>query len=212
MAAICSHKDEERQGVSFTAHLIALYRAKETEREHPLFVDPFAQSLTGKIGYDWYDANIEVEKTNIAYVFSLVSTRTSFIDRFLFSNLATSPPAEHNFQVCVLGAGLDARPWRIKSPAGSTSGYADISYFEVDFPEIFEYKLPIIESLNGTSEFNYHSVQADLSLPTWPEHLLGSGFDATKPTVWILEGIAMYLTPAEIDVFLTRITQLSAKG
>ena len=36
-------------GITFTARLIAYYRAQESKRNDPLFIDPFAESLAGDL-------------------------------------------------------------------------------------------------------------------------------------------------------------------
>jgi O-methyltransferase involved in polyketide biosynthesis len=75
--------------------------------------------------------------------------------------------------------------------------FADLNYFEVDFPESFAYKLPTLKDAGAVSHCGeYHSVQADLSLPTWMEKLINEGFQVDKKTVWILEGLTGYLNEA----------------
>ena len=62
--------------------------------------------------------------------------------------------ASNNFdQVCVLGAGLDSRAWRLKmsdifkdaTAVRPTS--SKIGYFEIDFPELFNYKLSVLANV-----------------------------------------------------------------
>jgi O-methyltransferase involved in polyketide biosynthesis len=99
--------------------------------------------------------------------------------------------------VCIAGAGLDTRAWRLhlerkltKLPAdgeapGSTSVEyvpatvnplpSSLTWFEVDFPEIFEFKLKALETAGARLGCNYKTVQTDLSLPDWPEKLLAAG-------------------------------------
>ncbi len=103
-------------------------------------------------------------------------------------------------QICVLGAGLDCRPWRLSND-GCNAPSSKLKYFEVDFPEIFSHKLPILASMDAQTQFEYISVCADLSLPNWLDALISAGFDPTKPTLWLLEGLTMYLTESEISAF-----------
>jgi methyltransferase (TIGR00027 family) len=111
-------------------------------------------------------------------------------------------------QICVLGAGLDTRAWRL-----SNDSKHGIKYFEVDFPELFAYKLPLLETAGAVSSFEYHSVIADLSLSVWPEMLIAAGFDVTQPTIWLLEGFIGYLTEDEANSLFEKISgSLSAKG
>ena len=108
MAANCSHQDLERSGVSFTAHLTALYRALESEGKDPLFIDMYARTLAGKLGSDWYIAHKEDKKGDILLVSTAISARTAFIDKFLTNHVLQNNLQP--FQICAMGAGLDARP------------------------------------------------------------------------------------------------------
>src|SRR5947209_5071986 len=46
----------------------------------------------------------------------------------------------------------------------------------------------------------------------WPKALADSGFDETRPTAWIAEGLFGYLPPEAQDRLLDNITVLSADG
>eukprot|EP01034_Spumella_vulgaris_P032693 gene32693-40350_t len=66
---------------------------------------------------------------------------------------------------------------------------------------------------NAVTPFDYHAVAADLSLPTWVETLIASGFDPSIPTMWLLEGFINYLSEEESTAFMTVLTNtLSAEG
>lgn len=112
-------------------------------------------------------------------------------------------------QVCVIGAGLDTRPWRLFN-----ADPPSLHWFEVDFPEIFAYKLPVIEEAGGLTKCGkYHAIAADLSLHTWMEKLLGSGFCTDKKTAWIMEGLTGYLSEEELSILVANVTyKLSASG
>ena len=43
-----------------------------------------------------------------------------------------------------------------------------------------------------------HYVGVDLSLPEWPEKLVAAGFNASRPSIWLLEGLTGYLTEGEL--------------
>jgi hypothetical protein len=40
--------------------------------------------------------------------------------------------------------------------------------------------------------------QVDFNLDTWQDLILKEGFLTTEPTVWLFEGLVMYLTPAGV--------------
>jgi imidazolonepropionase-like amidohydrolase len=50
------------------------------------------------------------------------------------------------------------------------------------------------------------------SPPLAPETLEADGFTEQKPTIWLLEGLLAYLTPADVESLLDQLTALSAPG
>eukprot|EP00906_Rhabdomonas_costata_P004872 RCo007294 len=220
MAETCSHHDKERKNVGATAHAVASMRHLESLRPlaERLFTDPFAEALGGPLGKSIIATHgtFTGDGTPRAGLVDLVAARTRKIDDEL--SLALT---QHGIrQVCALGAGLDARPWRLSPPSvaadpsfGSPAASAKVKYFEVDFPEIFEYKLPVLQAAGATSAFDYISVQVDLALPDWEKGLLSAGFQPDQPTFWIVEGVTGYLTEEELNALITKLTQkLSAVG
>lgn len=173
---------------------------------HPhdsLYSDPFALMLGGDIGKSWAE---ELALKN-PMMFSKekfaagIAVRTTMIDRTLQAIL-TANPAIH--QICTLGAGLDTRPWRLS--------LSTVDFFEVDFHEIFAFKLPLLAREGAMTTCRYHAVEADLSLGNWMDRLQAAGLDPSRPTVWLLEGLTGYLTLEEnLDMF-TRIRAASAPG
>eukprot|EP01032_Pedospumella_encystans_P017768 gene17768-20241_t len=226
MAQNTSHKDATRCKVGQTAHLVASLRGLEHCREDRLFKDPFAELLGQNFGKGdekvvlataadssfprHYDGNIVAMNILPAGLIEAVAIRTRKIDDEAKRFLREQSPV----QICVLGAGLDTRPWRLdlsedtEAPNGLDT--SAIKYFELDFAEIFQYKLLVLENAGATSKFNYISVQADLSLPGWIEKLTLAGFDSSVPTFWLLEGFTGYLTEDEFHSLFTTLTSLSA--
>ena len=110
------------KGVSDTAFMVAAWRAAESERPDALFHDPFAARLAGEHGR--------------AIIASLrgflggwqVVIRTMIIDDLIQQALAAGVDTIVN-----LGAGLDARPYRMELPAS-------LHWIEVDFPQVIDWK------------------------------------------------------------------------
>ena len=198
MAEKCSHQDASRGTVSSTAHFAAFMRSVEHESGRKIVNDPFARDLAGEVGLNWYNKKTVEDNEYVLYLQVLFACRTKAIDDAIKAALSEGKVR----QVCVLGAGLDSRPWRLP-------GNKSIKYFEVDFPEIFAYKLPVIEKHDKESEFSYITVGADLSLPSWVDKLRDSGFDSSLPTLWMMEGLTFYLTEDEIRTFFQSIASLS---
>jgi methyltransferase (TIGR00027 family) len=222
MASSCSHQDPERRVVSASAHGVAKLRGLEQfyyQSEDQIINDPYATALGSEVGEEWIltAANAAIKgtpdenKPEAIEAFrlrltNLLAIRTNRIDHSI--NTILSDPTSSVNQICVLGAGLDARPWRLKINANNLT---TVKYFECDFQEIFDYKLSTLKNLNAVVQppFVYQNVIMDLSLPTWPIVLEKAGFQKHQPVLWILEGLTMYLKHEEMNQLMTLINSLS---
>lgn len=214
MATVCSHQDQSRSRVSSTALLIAFARHLETERskDDRLFSDPYAKSLAGELGKSSISLSGESEedwgsKKKEAFL-KAIASRTRAIDDYVLDSIQRQGIR----QVIVLGAGLDTRPWRL-DPCLPKDDNAKVNYFEVDFPEVFDYKLSTLREMGASpnAAFNYRNVVADLSLAdTWPSLLRDAGFDTSSPTLWLMEGFCNYLTESELSKLMGSVYELSA--
>jgi methyltransferase (TIGR00027 family) len=217
MAAVCSHQDQSRNKVSATALLIAFARSLETEKEKDerLFCDPFAAELAGDLGKSSIALAGENEEewspSKKNAFLRAITTRTKIIDDFIVDSICNY----HVEQIIVLGAGLDTRPWRLHPNIADLTDMDKVKYFEVDFPEVFDYKLSILNRLGAVSDssFDYHNVVADLSVPeVWPMQLAQAGFSATSRTLWVMEGFCNYLTEEELCKLMSKVFEISAEG
>jgi methyltransferase (TIGR00027 family) len=212
MAETCSHQDETRREVSATAYVVAFARSMELIQypDNPWFNHPYAAALAGEFGRQFLQKmgieikNFSGSKSDAGQNNMLISTstRTKVIDDFMLDTFETGI-----HQVVVFGAGLCTRPWRLE-PRSSTASSEIIRYFEIDFQEVFNYKLGVLAKQNAVVKpgFEYHSVTADLSLPAiWPMQLQEAGYDPSKPTLIVMEGFFNYLTETELEVLFTVI-------
>lgn len=107
-------------------------------------------------------------------------------------------------QLVVLGAGLDARAWRLAS-------LRDATVFEVDHPSTQRYKRERVEGLERLAR-EVRFVASDFEHGTLEGHLAGAGHDATQPSVFVWEGVTMYLSAAAIDATLASIHARAGAG
>ncbi|MBX6750294.1 MAG: class I SAM-dependent methyltransferase [Micromonosporaceae bacterium] len=126
----------------------------------------------------------------------VVVPRTIAIDAALRERLAS--------QVVILGAGLDARAWRM--PEMST-----VDVFEVDHPASQADKRSRVAELTPTAR-SVRFVPVDLSRDPLDDALREAGHRADRPTTWIWEGVIPYLRSADVVVALRTISVLSAAG
>ncbi len=119
-------------------------------------------------------------------------------------------------QVVLLGAGLDARAFRLSS-------LADVDVYEVDHPATQAYKrrktssmCPVARSLTFVPiDFERDSLQRALGIPPSPAPpaaLGGPPYDTTRPTAWVWEGVVMYLSDDALRATLRDVAHSSAPG
>jgi methyltransferase (TIGR00027 family) len=119
--------------ISDTARWAAVYRARETEGQNPLFRDPFARRLAGERGEQIAKATPFHEKHSWSWV-----TRT-----YLFDSIISEQVAHGTDVVVNLAAGLDTRPYRMQLPER-------LKWVEVDLPEILDYKEELLKAEKPT--------------------------------------------------------------
>jgi methyltransferase (TIGR00027 family) len=150
----------------------------------------------GKYFFDTMVAQSGFAGHNLANYFA---TRTKFLDDVLLDAIKN----QNVSQVVIAGCGGDARAYRLPLPSA-------ISIFEVDFPEVIDYRKIVLK--DAQSKCHVAAVACDLSKPSWSTALLNSGYVPQKKSLWILEGLLMYLTIDEISNFVTSISALSGPG
>ena len=128
-----------------------------------------------------------------------VPLRTAAIDDAITSEVSRGAQ-----QLVLLGAGLDARAYRM--PA-----LADVEVFELDHPDTQEYKRDRVRGLSPLSRA-VHFCSIDFERQTLAEALAPSGFEPSRKSIWVWEGVTMYLTHEAIDATLAAVSELAAPG
>jgi methyltransferase (TIGR00027 family) len=180
--------------VSDTAFWIAHYRAEETARKDGLFRDPFAARLAGEHG-----AKIAATMPRSEMIAWTVVLRTRIIDDYILDAIKSGFDT-----ILCLGAGLDARPYRMELPA-------NLRWIEADYPKLIAYKE---EKLAGEApRCQLERVKIDLAdRPARREFFAQVDANAKKCLV-LTEGVIPYLTEEQVaaladDLHAMRCTQL----
>jgi methyltransferase (TIGR00027 family) len=105
-------------------------------------------------------------------------------------------------QVVILGAGLDGRAWRMPE-------LCDTVVFEVDHPDSQRDKRARIGPLARTAR-EVRFVPVDFERDALDDALQKAGHDPSLSTVWVWEGVVMYLAEADIEATLAVIDRRSA--
>ncbi len=107
-------------------------------------------------------------------------------------------------QVVVLGAGLDARAWRMPELARAT-------VFEVDHPASQRDKQRRLGDLEPTAA-HVVPVAVDLEHDPLAPALEATGFYPGLETTWVWEGVVPYLTSDAVAQTVRHLAELSAPG
>jgi methyltransferase (TIGR00027 family) len=86
-----------------------------------------------------------------------------------------------------------------------------MTIFEIDQPSVIEFKTATLAQLGAAPTADRRAVAVDLR-DDWPKALIDAGFDTSRPTAWIAEGLLGYLPPEAQDRLLDNVTALSANG
>lgn len=184
---------ENKDFVFQTSTLTAAARALETERPDRLFEDPFAAQLAGSEGFELLQPEKKVLGENAT---DYITIRTRFFDDFLISSVPEFG------QVVLLGAGLDTRAYRL-------TWKPNVHLYELDKPEALARKDSILK--DSLAMCHRHTIAADLT-KSWFDLLVAQGFNVEIPSVWLLEGVFVYLSEVESHNLLRSISELSATG
>ncbi|MFC9440165.1 SAM-dependent methyltransferase [Nocardia sp. NPDC057030] len=191
-------------GVAMTAIGVAMVRALESNRPDRLYDDPLALVFTeaARRGFAETDDGgrrwTRLEELAAAfYPGRTLSVR-------LVDDQVTAAVEQGCRQIVVLGAGLDTRAFRLALPP-------DIRFFELDLPELFAFKEPILASARAVPTCARHVVCSDLR-DDWAEALRVNGFRPDLPTHWVDEGVLGYLTRAAAVRVAETLTELSSPG
>ena len=179
-----------------TGLTVAAVRARETARPDRLFADPLAATFAEAGGLD-PDSPPGGRRAVALRVW--VVGRTVFLDELL-----ADASQQGCRQVVLLGAGFDARAFRLPWPPGTRC-------FEVDTPDVLGPKDEVLAAAHAEPACERVVVPCDLR-DDWPAALRAAGLDPARPTAWIAEGLLVYLSAADVDRLLASVTRLSAPG
>ncbi|EFG77193.1 methyltransferase, TIGR00027 family [Mycobacterium parascrofulaceum ATCC BAA-614] len=192
--------------VGATATAVAAQRAIASQGPNPLLNDPFADPLVRAVGSDTFVRLLdnEIDRSddpllNRRAVNEQITVRTRYFDDFFV--LATESGVR---QAVILASGLDTRAYRLLWPAGTV-------VYEIDQPEVIEFKTRVLASLGAQPATERRTVAIDLR-DDWPAALLEAGFDPHARTAWSAEGLLVYLPPEAQDRLFDNIVALSAPG
>lgn len=131
--------------------------------------------------------------------FAHTSLRTEAIDHAVERAVAAGIR-----QMVLVGAGLDARAYRLES-------LRDVTVYEVDHPATQKLKKAKAKGIPAKSESTVH-VAVDFARDRLADALDAAGHDAAQKTLWVWEGVTMYLPREAMRETLYVLSRRSAPG
>ncbi|PRC46316.1 SAM-dependent methyltransferase, partial [Mycobacterium sp. ITM-2017-0098] len=195
--------------VGATATMVAAARAVASADPDPLIDDPYAAPLVRAVGMDFFARLLDGELDLSMLPDSSPERAQAMIDGMavrtkFFDDCCTAATSAGITQVVILASGLDSRAYRLPWPAGTV-------VYELDQPRVIEFKTQTLSELGAQPTATHRPVPIDLR-EDWPAALRAAGFDPSRPTAWLAEGLLVYLPPDAQDRLFDQITALSSAG
>lgn len=130
-----------------------------------------------------------------------VNARTHHIDDALRRSVLSGAT-----QVVVLGAGYDSRAYRYAKT------HPQLKFFEVDLPETQAVKREKVQRIVGSVASYATFVPIDFNSQSLKDVLIPAGFDVRAKSLFILEGVSMYIEPAGTAASLEFVARNAAPG
>ncbi|WP_228821554.1 SAM-dependent methyltransferase [Nocardia cyriacigeorgica] len=186
-------------GVAMTAIGVAMIRMRESLRPDRLYDDPLAAVFVdaARTGFD--DERWARFEALADQFYEARSVAVRLVDDDIRDGIAAGCE-----QIVLLGAGLDTRAFRLGLAPG-------IHFFELDLPELFAFKEPLLASHDARPTCVRRVVAADLR-EDWAKAVRESGFRVDWPTQWIDEGVLGYLPREQAYAVAGTVTELSSTG
>src|SRR5512139_2654490 len=170
---------------SITAAGIAVMRAVESEKpeDERICHDPYARKFIP--AWMYYVLGFFIRSGYAEWrgpgVNGFLAARDRYIDDVLQNSLS-----EGLQQLVILGAGYDSRSYRFD--------LTGVKVFEVDHPATQVDKLAKLQATFGKIPEHVTYVPVDFNTQTLERCLLESGYDPKRKTLFIWQGVSMYLT------------------
>jgi methyltransferase (TIGR00027 family) len=194
--------------VGATATMVAAARAAASRRPQPVINDPYAEPLVRAVGLDLFTrlAAGELDADDVDGDLGFPRMIDTFAARAVFFDDYFAEAGKAGVQqVVIVASGLDSRPYRLSWPARTR-------VYEIDQPEVIEFKTSTLAKLGAASDAEHRALGIDLR-EDWPAALQGAGFNTDEPTAWLAEGVLIGFLPQEAEVrLLDNIIALSGAG
>lgn len=203
-------REVDREGPSKMAEEIAFHRVVEMfmPEDERVFSDPYAIRFINPEMLEHMAKNpIETQKKSEELEKLFPGVHNSIVARVrYFDDFVEKLIDEGLEQLVILGAGYDTRAYRIEGLK------EDIKVFEVDHPNTQSFKIQKVREIFGSVPNHVVYVPIDFDTQKLDQRLLESGYERSKKTLFIMEGLVMYIPPNAVDETISFIVNNSGKG
>ncbi|MCX4093893.1 SAM-dependent methyltransferase [Nocardia sp. alder85J] len=190
--------------VGLTALAVAAGRAMETHRDGGLVSDPYAEAFVRAAAppialptrLEAAGDDPDIPWTAMA---RYMGVRSRYFDEYLATAATAGVP-----QVVLLAAGLDTRAFRMGWPEGTT-------VYELDAPKVLDFKDRVLTEQGAQARARRQVVAVDLR-EEWTQPLQQAGFDPSRPSAWLAEGLLPFLPNAAKRRLLSAVNELTVTG
>jgi methyltransferase (TIGR00027 family) len=166
--------------------LATLYaKALDADAPNSILRDEYAKAAVARIDYDWGATTITARRA------PSVAIRTAHFDNWARQFLAAHPDAT----VLHVGCGLDARLYRLDPGPG-------VQWYDIDYPAVISLREQVYPDRT-----NYRMLAASVTDPDWLADV-----PADRPTLFLGEGLTMYLTEDDGLALLRRVVDRFPSG
>ena len=194
---------------SRTAEGMAGFKAAESMKpeEERVYYDPLAKHFLGRL-YGNIAKSRLLTKIALSYYermypggYGYIITRTKYVDDYLKTCIDDGIE-----QLVIMGAGYDSRAYVFEGLKGR------VKVFEVDHPATQKRKIEKLKEMLGSLPTHVVFVPVDFNTEKLDKKLLESGYDKSLKTLFIWEGVTMYLTAEAVDETLAFVAANSGAG
>lgn len=195
-----------KKSPSKTAEEVTLIRIIESTKpeDERICYDPLAVHFIGSKTLKLLQKNPEIEKGKekvFKGVANTIAARVRYFDDFVKKSISDGIE-----QLVILGAGYDTRAYRIEGLK------ENIKVFELDYPSTQSLKIEKIKEIFGSLPDHVIYASIDLEKESLGEKLLKNGYDPLKKTLFLMEGLTMYIPLEAVDEILSFIVGNSSRG
>lgn len=188
-----------------TARGVALVRAMEMARPEAerISSDPYAKAFVNPVnleGTRLLSAAGVLRLIGVEPMINFAIVREQYIHDLIVAEARAGLD-----QIVILGAGFDTRAYRIPEIAA-------LPVFEVDHPVTQAEKQAALRKVSAPLPVKHRFVGVDFETDDLGERLRTAGYRKDARTLFVWQGVSMYLTATGIDRTLAFVAEHSAKG